>query len=147
MTAEIQVKIDAVKAPFQTVIEAADAIPALVDAAEKAAYDKGFAEGNVAGIAAGKDMIVLPAEGTGELVYTQEQLAEAVSNGKVQQAAEDQLVIDDLKKQLEAAQAALVGKDEEKAQALAVLRADMIAKVQNFEANEDQSMKDLLAAL
>lgn len=63
MNADIQGKIDAIKAPFQSIMDAADAIPALVDAAEKVAHDAGFTEGQAS--------IVLPDPSNPSAQYTQ----------------------------------------------------------------------------
>lgn len=86
MNADIQSKIDGAKAPFQTVIENLDAIPALVDAAELVKYNEGVEDG--------KAMIQLPDPTDPAAQYTQEQMDAAVTAGKEQQRSEDQVTID-----------------------------------------------------
>jgi hypothetical protein len=126
MNADIQGKIDSIKAPFQGVMDAADAIPALVDAAEQAKYDAGKSDGDAVGYARGfqdgKDSIQLPSptlpDGSSDpaLIYTQAQMDAAVTAGKAQQSAEDQVAFNeqvakvaDLSKQVADLQAQLAG--------------------------------------
>lgn len=119
MTQEIQAKIDAVKAPFIASAEAADAIPALVDAREQAKYDEGFAAGEVSGIQKGKDMIELPSptlpDGTVDetLRYTQEQMDSAVRSGMEQKEAEMQIKVNELVAKVAELEAAAVAKPGE----------------------------------
>lgn len=120
MNAEIQSKIDAVKAPFQSMIDAADAIPALVDAAELVKFNEG--------VEVGKGMIVLPDPTNPDAQYTQSQMDEAVTSGKEQQKSEDQVLIDDLGVKLSGLQVSSDALALE-CEALKVKYADLAAKV------------------
>jgi len=86
MNAEIQSKVDVIVNAFQPVIDAAAAIPALVDAQELVKYNEG--------VEAGKAMIQLPDPTNPAAQYTQEQMDAAVTAGKEQQRSEDQVTID-----------------------------------------------------
>lgn len=86
MNADIQGKLDAIKAPALSIVEAADALPALIDAQELVKYNEGFQ--------AGKDSIQLPDPNDPTVIYTQAQMDAAVTAGKEQQRSEDQVVID-----------------------------------------------------
>lgn len=105
MTPDIRSQLDAVIAPFQASIDAANSIPALVDATEKVNYDLGFADGQAS--------IILPSPTDPTANYTQADMdALAV------------LVRSENKAQLEA-------KDEEIA-AIALVRDGLQAQVDDF---------------
>ena len=86
MNADIQAKLDAIKAVFQPIVEAADAVPALVDAAELAKYNQGVVDG--------KAMIQVGNPGDPANIYSQAQMDAAVSAGKAQQASQDKADLD-----------------------------------------------------
>jgi hypothetical protein len=149
MNADIQSKLDAIKAPFQSVIEATDALPALVDAAEQAKFDegylKGLAEGEVTGIEKGKGMIQLPDATDPTVQYTQAQLNEAVTAGKEQQKLEDQVQIDALNAQITEKdtkisnlenQVAQFNAEQIKADAVAAFKAELKAKYEEQQVAE-----------
>jgi hypothetical protein len=101
MNADIQSQLDVIRAPAQAQLDAANAIPALVDVAELAKFNEGFQ--------AGKDSIQLPDPNSPDAIYSQSQMDAAVIAGKGQQLSEDQVIIDaglarevDLQAQLDA---------------------------------------------
>ena len=127
MNADIQGKLDAIKAVFQPILDAADAVPALVDAQELVKYNEG--------VEAGKAMIVLPDPANPDAQYTQSQMDAAVSSGKEQQASEDQVQIADLGGKLasvqESAAALQINCD-----ALNAKYDDLVAKVKAANADD-----------
>jgi len=127
MNAEIQGKLDAIKAPIQGMLDAADAIPALVDQAELVSYNKGVEDG--------KAMIVLPDPTNPDNIYTQAQMDEAVSNGKAQQKSEDDVVISDLSVKLSALQTSYDAAALE-CEALKAKYDDLVAKVKAANADD-----------
>lgn len=151
MNADIQAKLDAIKAPFQSVIDATDAVPALVDAAEKAKYDEGYNVGRADGIEEGKAMIQLPSptlpDGTPnpDLIYTQQQLNDAVTAGKEQQKAEDQVAIDALNAQITEKDGKIANLENQvaqfetlKAEAIAAFKAELLAEYEAQQVAEAQ---------
>lgn len=86
MNQDIQDKVNIIAGAFQPVIDAANAIPALVDAQELVKYNEG--------VEAGKAMIQLPDPTDPTAIYSQAQMDAAVSAGKEQQASEDKVAFD-----------------------------------------------------
>ena len=94
MTPEIQAQLDLIKAPFQAVMDAANAVPALVDA-EVAAF--GAAE-----FARGQASIIIADPANPDNLYTQAQMDAAFVQAKGEQLAADQVQIDSLGEALSA---------------------------------------------
>ncbi len=144
MNADIQGKLDAIKAPFQSVIEATDAIPAMVDAAEKVAHDAGFAEGQAS--------IVLPSptlpDGSvnPDLLYTQAQM-DALA---VQVRTENDTEVADLKTQLASSPTrgdvdVLTQQNDALKVQIAGLQADLAAKDQSLAAFKQLELEKIKA--
>lgn len=88
MNQAIQDTLDLIKAPFADVIAKVDSVPAQVDAHAAAEYSRGYDDG--------KASVVLPDTGTGEKLFTQEDMDSAAATAKVEMAAEMQPQIDSL---------------------------------------------------
>lgn len=144
MNSKIQDQLNIVIAPSQAVIDAANSIPALVDEAEQAKYDAGFAAGEVQGIEKGKAMIQVGDASNPDAIYTQAQLSAAVSAGMEQQKTEDALVISEKEAQLSTAtfridtltqqfDAYKVSSAEDQKSAVAAKQSEMLADFINAE--------------
>lgn len=136
MNTDIQGKLDAIKAPFQSVIEAADALPALIDADRAVAVNEG--------IEIGKGMIQLPDASNPDAIYTQSQMDAAVSSGKEQQKGEDQVQIDSLTGDVAALKQSLVDSNSA-LDSVAKKYSDLVERVKAVEADNAQLLSDLQA--
>lgn len=128
MNADIQGKLDLIKAPALAQIEAADAIPALVDAEVKAFGESEYLRGQAS--------IVLPEPGTGELIYSQEdadKLAEVVRGENDEEVAKLTAVVSEKDAKIVELESALVSKDAEKEQALKDLSVEIGGMIEKVE--------------
>lgn len=123
-------KIEALKAPLQEKIVLADELVAEHESSVKAEYDRGYLEG--------KASVVLPDTGTGEKLFTQEDMNALAETAKAEKAAE-------LQPQIDAAQAAHA---EAKAQAeqLAIDIADLQARFDADQAKDAEAKAQIIAA-
>lgn len=74
MKSDIQSTLESIKAPFAELVQKVDSIPAAVEAGEQAAYDQGYQDG--------KASVVLPVEGTGDKLFTQEDMNKLAETAK-----------------------------------------------------------------
>lgn len=143
MTPDIKNQLDAVIAPFQASIDAANAIPALVDATEKANYDLGFT--------AGQASIILPSPTDPTANYTQadmDALAVLVrSENKAQLEAKD-VEIASLGVERDGLQVQVDGIPTLVSEAVATVKSDLLAKykelevvIQSFETGFEDQLK------
>jgi hypothetical protein len=147
--ADIQAKLDVIKSPSQSVIDAADAIPPLIDAATSAARDEGFA--------AGQASIILPSptlpngEVDPALKYTQDDMDKAFVQAKSEQLAVDQPQIDSLSAAVVQAQADLAAakaaNDALQSDLDVKVKAGVDAGVAAFKAAELPKLLDLEAKI
>lgn len=138
MNAEIQGKIDAIKAPFQGMIDAADAIPALVDAAELAKFNEGFVSGQAS--------IVLPSPDSPDVVYTQadmDKLAEIVRAENVEALAAKDVELAGLGEKLVTLQAEVDGLPQVLADAVTTAKSEFLAKLEAVEVDNQALIAEL----
>jgi polyhydroxyalkanoate synthesis regulator phasin len=148
MNADIQDKLDAIKAPFQAMMDAADAIPALVDAAEKAKYDAGYADG--------KASVVLPDPNGTDKLFTQADMDQLAATAKAEQQKADQDAVqpqlDALSAQIADLKAQLAASPDELSQQIDALKVQVAGLQADLEAansalaKKDQEMADFKAA-
>lgn len=140
MNADIQAQLDAIKAPFQGVIAAADAVPALVE--------KAVADAKQEGIETGKAMIQLPDASDPTAVYTQEQMNKAINDKEAEVTGKLQPQIDALNAQVTEKDAKLANLENrttqfevEKADAVRVAKKEMLAGFKNVEIDNEELIK------
>lgn len=134
MTQDIQDKVNFIAGAFQPVIDAANAIPALVDERELVKYNEGFADG--------KASIQLPDPTNPDAIYTQSQMDAAVTAGKEQQKSEDQIMIDGLGTEVAALKQSLTDSNGA-LDSMAKKYSDLVERVKAVEADNAQLLSDL----
>lgn len=144
MRSDITASLDAIRTPAQATIDAANAIPAAVEAGEQAAYNEGYE--------AGKAAIELPAKDNPDAQYTQEQLASAVETGKQEvRDMEMKPAVDTLNAQISELGTKVGNLENELAQAgpnaVAAFKAELKAKYAEQQVAETQGETGFQALL
>ena len=101
----------------------------------EAKYSEGYADG--------KASIILPSEGTGEKLFTQEDMNKLAETAKAEKDAEYQPQINSLNEKVAALEAVVAGIDAKVADAVNAAKKEIAAKVKAAKADDDALIAEL----